>query len=173
MQPEHFDLASPVFLPVTEETCTALLGADAAKALVGLTDPELAAVLVIQNLAQAAQKDLTCAGAERILAKLLDWSVDTQAEGAATLLSEAQRLFDPRKLYFGFNALKTVNLRLLSAEKSRRGITCCLRVNGISATRSAICAATIPSASRWSRPGTASAGSARPRTSWCGPFAPT
>ena len=59
MQPEHFDLSSPVFLPVTEETCTALLGADAAKALVGLTDPELAAVLVIQNMAHAAQKELT------------------------------------------------------------------------------------------------------------------
>lgn len=117
MQPEHFDLSSPVFLPVTQETCTALLGADGAKALTGLSDPELAAVLVIQNLAQAAEKDLTCAGAERILTKLIDWAVDAPAGGAATLLSEAQRLFDPRKLYFGFNALKTVNLRLLSAEE--------------------------------------------------------
>jgi len=117
MQPEHFDLSSPVFLPVTDETCTGLLGTDGAKTLMGLTDPELAAVLVIQNLAQAAEKDLTCAGAERILAKLLDWAVDNRAEGAATLLSEAQRLFDPRKLYFGFNALKTVNLRLLSPEE--------------------------------------------------------
>ncbi|MBI6912112.1 AAA family ATPase [Pseudomonas palleroniana] len=117
MQPEHFDLSSPVFLPVTDETCAALLGAEGAKALVGLTDPELAAVLVIQNLAQATQKDLTCTGAERILAKLIGWAVDTQAEGAATLLSEAQRLFDPRKLYFGCNALKSINLRLLSAEE--------------------------------------------------------
>lgn len=117
MQPEHFDLASPVFLPVTDETCTALLGADGAKALVGLTDPELAAVLVIQNLAQTAEKDLTCAGAERVLTKLIDWAVDASPSGAATLLSEAQRLFDPRKLYFGFNALKNVNLRLLSAEE--------------------------------------------------------
>ncbi|MDQ0653044.1 AAA family ATPase [Pseudomonas cedrina] len=117
MQPEHFDLASPVFLPVTDETCTALLGEDGAKALVGLTDPELAAVLVIQNLAQAEEKDLTCAGAERILAKLIGWAVDTAPSGAATMLSEAERLFDPRKLYFGFNALKNVNLRLLSAEE--------------------------------------------------------
>lgn len=117
MQPEHFDLSSPVFLPVTDETCTALLGTDGAEALVGLTDPELAAVLVIQNLAQAAEKDLTCAGAERILEKLLGWAVDSPPSGAATLLSEAQRLFDPRKLYFGFNALKSVNLRLLSAEE--------------------------------------------------------
>jgi hypothetical protein len=117
MQPEHFNLSSPVFLPVTDETCTGLLGTDGAKTLMSLTDPELAAVLVIQNLAQAAEKDLTCAGAERILAKLLDWAVDNRAEGAATLLSEAQRLFDPRKLYFGFNALKTVNLRLLSPEE--------------------------------------------------------
>ncbi|WP_339436445.1 hypothetical protein [Pseudomonas sp. EL_65y_Pfl1_R32] len=117
MQPEHFDLSSPVFLPVTDETCTALLGTDGAEALVGLTDPELAAVLVIQNLAQAAEKDLTCAGAERILEKLLGWAVDSPPAVAAALLSEAQRLFDPRKLYFGFNALKSVNLRLLSAEE--------------------------------------------------------
>ncbi|WP_248731337.1 hypothetical protein [Pseudomonas sp. MWU13-2517] len=117
MQPEHFDLSSPVFLPVTAQTCTALLGAEGANVLLGLTDPELAAVLVIQNLAQAAEKDLTCTGAERILAKLIGWAVDTQAEGTATLLSEAQRLFDPRTLYFGFNALKSINLRLLSAEE--------------------------------------------------------
>lgn len=113
MQPEHFDLASPVFLPVTEDTCTALLAADGAQALAGLTDPELAAVLVIQHLAQAAEQDLTCTAAERILVKLIGWAVDSPA----ALLPEAQRLFDPRKLYFGFNALKTVNLRLLLAEE--------------------------------------------------------
>lgn len=117
MQPEHFDLSSPVFLPVSDETCTALLGVDGAKLLVNLTDPELAAVLVIQNLAQAEEKDLTCTAAERILAKLIGWAVDTASSSAAALLSEAQRLFDPRKLYFGFNALKRVNLRLLSAEE--------------------------------------------------------
>ena len=56
MQPEHFDLSSPVFLPVTDETCTGLLGADGAKTLMSLTDPELAAVLVIQNLARRRKK---------------------------------------------------------------------------------------------------------------------
>ncbi|MGH8449615.1 hypothetical protein [Pseudomonas sp.] len=117
MQPEHFDLTTPVFLPVTDETCTALLAAENADALAGLTDPELAALLVIQNLAQATEKDLTCTGAERILAKLIGWAVETPSPGTAALLSEARRLFDPRKLYFGFNALKTINLRLLSAEE--------------------------------------------------------
>ncbi len=117
MQPEHFDLSSPVFLPVTDEVCTALLGAEGANVLTSLTDPELAAVLVIQNLAQASEKDLTCSGAERILAKLIGWSVDVSASGAPTLLSEAQRLFDPRKLYFGLNVIKDLKLRLLLPEE--------------------------------------------------------
>ncbi len=117
MQPEHFDLSSPVLLPVTDETCAALLGAQGAEVLVGLTDPELAAVLVIQNLAQAAEKDLTGSATERVMAKLLDWAVDTQAPGTAALLPEAQRLFDPRKLYFGLNVIKSLNLRLLMAEE--------------------------------------------------------
>ncbi len=117
MQPEHFDLSSPVFLPVTEETCAALLGSESANVLAGLTDPELAAVLVIQNLAQAPEKELTCTGAERILAKLIGWAVDASTSSAPTLLSEAQRLFDPRKLYFGLNVIKDLKLRLLLAEE--------------------------------------------------------
>ncbi|QHF46311.1 hypothetical protein PspS35_21880 [Pseudomonas sp. S35] len=117
MQPEHFDLSSPVFLPVTSATCTVLLGEDGAKALAQLTDPELAAVLVIQNLAQAVEKDLTSSGAECILDKLIGWAIDAPLSSTAALLSEARRLFDPRKLYFGFNVLKSVNLRLLSAEE--------------------------------------------------------
>lgn len=117
MQPEHFDLSSPVFLPVTVEICTALLGVEGASVLARLTDPELAAVLVIQNLAQSSEKDMTSAGAERILAKLIDWAVDAPASSTAALLSEAQRLFDPRKLYFGLNVIKNLNLRLLLAEE--------------------------------------------------------
>ncbi len=117
MQPEHFDLSSPVFLPVTDEVCAALLGAESANVLTRLTDPELAAVLVIQNLAQASEKDLTCAGAERILAKLIGWSVDANTSSTPALLPEAQRLFDPRKLYFGLNVIKSLKLRLLLAEE--------------------------------------------------------
>lgn len=117
MQPEHFDLSSPVFLPITSETCTGLLGADGAKALAALTDPELAAVLVIQNLAQAAEKDLTSAAAERVLSKLISWAVDARHSAAVGLLSEAQRLFDPRKLYFGLNVVKSLNLRFLLADE--------------------------------------------------------
>jgi len=111
MQPEHSDLSIPVFLPVTAQTCERLKD-EGAIALDPLTDPELAAVLVIQNLAQAAQKELTSDASEKVLARLLAWSVDT-ARPANNLLSEARRLFDPRKLYFGLHALKNLNLRLL------------------------------------------------------------
>lgn len=116
MQPEHLDLATPVFLPVTADTCEGLK-ADGAKALDALTDAELAAVLVIQNLAQASEKDLTCEAAEKILARLIGWSVDSRS----SLLSEARRLFDPRKLYFGLDAIKHLNLRLLLAEEVSAG----------------------------------------------------
>jgi hypothetical protein len=118
MQPEHFDLSTPVFLPVTHDACTALLQADGEKTLVSLTEPELAAILVIQNLAQASEKDLTASAAEKTLAKLMDWAVDARGTGStAGLLSEAQRLFDPRKLYFGLNAIKGLNLRFLMADE--------------------------------------------------------
>lgn len=117
MHPEHFDLSSPVFLPVTDETCAGLLLADGAKALGVLTDPELAAVLVIQNLAQAAEKDLNAGAAEIVLSKLIAWAVDSRQSAAVGLLSEAQRLFDPRKLYFGLNVIKSLNLRFLLADE--------------------------------------------------------
>jgi hypothetical protein len=117
MHPEHFDLSSPVFLPIADEICAGLLLADGSKALGVLTDPELAAVLVIQNLAQAAEKDLNAGAAERVLAKLIAWAVDSRQSAAVGLLSEAQRLFDPRKLYFGLNAIKSLNLRFLFADE--------------------------------------------------------
>ncbi|SNY21278.1 hypothetical protein SAMN05660659_02009 [Pseudomonas sp. LAMO17WK12:I6] len=113
MHPEHHDLSTAVYLPVTDETCASLLQPDGAKTLGELTDAQLAAVLVIQNLAQATEKDLTAAAAEKVLARLIAWAVD----GGAGLLSEAQRLFDPRQLYFGLNAIRGLNLRLLLAEE--------------------------------------------------------
>ncbi|WP_439870090.1 hypothetical protein ACTACT_04845 [Pseudomonas syringae] len=117
MRPEHFDLSSPVFLPITHETCEGLLLADGTKALGVLTDPELAAMLVIQNLAQAAEKDLNAGAAEKVLSKLIAWAVDSRQSAAIGLLSEAQRLFDPRKLYFGLNVIKNLNLRFLLADE--------------------------------------------------------
>ncbi|MHA3738947.1 hypothetical protein ACXR0M_25190 [Pseudomonas sp. Eth.TT006] len=113
MHPEHHDLSTAVYLPVTDETCASLLQPEGAKVLGELTDAQLAAVLVIQNLAQAAARDLNAAAAEKVLARLLAWAVD----GRVGLLSEAQRLFDPRQLYFGLNALRGLNLRLLLAEE--------------------------------------------------------
>ncbi|MEG1040182.1 MAG: hypothetical protein RSE94_09755 [Pseudomonas sp.] len=117
MHPEHVDLSSPMFLPITEEVCAGLLAVEGAQALSDLSDPELAALLVIQNLAQAAEKDLNADAVEKILARLIAWAVDAQHSAAVGLLSEAQRLFDPRKLYFGLNALKSVNVRFLLAEE--------------------------------------------------------
>ena len=81
MHPEHFDLASPVFLPITFETAKGVLEAADAKALVTLTDPELAALLVIQNLAQVAEAELTALAAEKVLAKLIGWAVDNRQAG--------------------------------------------------------------------------------------------
>ena len=45
MHPEHHDLSTAVYLPVTDETCASLLQPDGAKTLGELTDAQLAAVL--------------------------------------------------------------------------------------------------------------------------------
>jgi len=116
MHPEHFELSQPLFLPVTDETCASLLGADGARVLTTLTNTELAAVLVIQNLAVAAETELTAHASERILAKLIAWAADAQHSAPSGLLSEAQRLFDQRKLYFGRKVMKALNLRFLLAD---------------------------------------------------------
>ncbi|MBN0735241.1 hypothetical protein JTM20_40210, partial [Pseudomonas aeruginosa] len=88
MHPEHFDLSSSPFLPVATETCLSLLGANGAKSLTDLTDPELAAILVIQNLASEAAEQLTSHWVESVLAKLIAWAVDTRKTEAPGLLSE-------------------------------------------------------------------------------------
>lgn len=116
MQPEHFDLSTPLFLPITEEACIGLLEASS-DALDVLTDPELAALLVIQNLVQSDEKSLTPAAAERVLTKLLDWSVEHSSPANPRLLSEAKRLFEPSKLYFGIEAIKKSKLRFLMADE--------------------------------------------------------
>jgi hypothetical protein len=117
MYPEHFNLSSLLYLPVTGETCAKLLGVDGANVLATLTDAELAAILVIQHLSGAAEEDLTPNAAERILGKLIAWAVDTQHLAATGLLSEAQRLFDPRKLYSGGKVAKRLNLRFLRSDE--------------------------------------------------------
>lgn len=117
MHSEHFNLSSPVFLPITEHTCAGLLGSEGFDALVALSEPQLAAVLVIQNLAQVPESDLSANGAEKVLAKLIDWAVDARHSASVSLLSEAQRLFDQRKLYFGLNVVKSLKLRFLLEEE--------------------------------------------------------
>ncbi|MCQ3034341.1 AAA family ATPase [Pseudomonas syringae] len=117
MQPEHFDLSTPVFLPITDETCAKLLVSNGTETLVDLTVPELAAVLVIQNLAQTTETDHSADTAEKILAKLIAWAVDAQHTTAVGLLSEAQRLFDMGKLSLGLKSIRKLNLRFLLDEE--------------------------------------------------------
>lgn len=117
MHPEHFDLSSPMFLPITGDTCASLLVADGAEVLTTLTNPELAAILVIQNLAGAPEEQLTSNSAESVLAKLIAWAVDAQHSATSGLLSEAQRLFDPTKFYSGCKVVKRLNLRFLLADE--------------------------------------------------------
>ncbi|WP_122469225.1 hypothetical protein [Pseudomonas viridiflava] len=117
MHPEHFDLASPMFLPITDEMCEKLLATNGATALTSLSDPELATVLVIQNLVQANEKDITSDSIEKILARIIAWSVDHKNSTNPSLLSEAQRLFDQRKLYFGLKIVKQLKLTFLMADE--------------------------------------------------------
>ncbi len=117
MRPEHFDLSSPLFLPVASETCASLLNANGVDVLVTLSDAELAAVLVVQHLSVAEKKDLTPSSIERILGKLIAWAVDTQHLVPRGLLSEAQRLFDPEKLRSGGKVAKRLSLRFLSSDE--------------------------------------------------------
>lgn len=116
MQPEHFDFSCPVYLPVTAEVCQGLLHAQGVPALDALSDPELAALLVIQNLAQG-QGGVDALAAQKVLGRLLAWAVDGPHSAGVGLLSEARRLFDARKLYFGLEVLKGSRLRLLDSEQ--------------------------------------------------------
>jgi hypothetical protein len=115
MQPEHFDFSRPVYLPICAEVCQGLLQAEGAPALDALCEPELAALLVIQNLAQGGKVDAQAA--EKVLGRLLAWAVDGRHSAQVSLLSEARRLFDARKLYFGLEVIKGSGLRLLGAEE--------------------------------------------------------
>ena len=118
MPPEHFDFSCPVYLPVTAEVCQGLLQAEGVPALEALSEPELAALLVIQNLAQGGAK-VDALAAEKVLGRLLAWAVDGPHSADVGLLSEARRLFDARKLYFGLEVIKGSRLRLLDAEQVR------------------------------------------------------
>lgn len=52
-----------------------------------------------------------------MLGRLLAWAVDGPHSANVGLLSEARRLFDARKLYFGLEVIKGSRLRLLDAEQ--------------------------------------------------------
>lgn len=116
MQPEHLDLGASLFLPLANETCEILLSAEGAQALIRLTNPELAAVLVIQHLAANPEKS-TPYSIEKILAKLIAWSTDLKKPATSSLPSEAQRLFNQKKLHAGLNNLKNIKTALLTKEE--------------------------------------------------------
>lgn len=113
MRPEHFDLSSSLFLPVAGETCASLLGADGAKLLTTLTDPELAAILVIQNLGVATEEQLTLHWTETVLARLISWAIEARKSETSGLLPEAQRLFEPIKFYDGCKVANRLDLQFL------------------------------------------------------------
>lgn len=115
MHPEHFDLSSPPFLPITDDTCTGLLGDAAQAVLAGLSTPELAAVLVLNHLPKATEAERTGDAVERVLEKLIAWSLKPR-HANATLLSEALRLFDPPTFAHGLEMARHLKLRFLSAE---------------------------------------------------------
>ncbi|MDF9620221.1 hypothetical protein P5705_21445 [Pseudomonas entomophila] len=112
MQPEHFDFASPIYLPVTAETCEGVLQGEVA--LESLSGPELAAILVIQKLPMTGGK-VDHVKAEVFLGKLIAWDVDGKHSENVSLLSEARRLYDARKLYFGLDVLKASRVRFLES----------------------------------------------------------
>lgn len=116
MRPEHLDLSTPLFLPIAEEVCRGLLE-KSSDALGTLSDPELAALLVIQNLVQVKEMDLAPSAVERILVKLLDWAVGVSGPSSMKLLPEARRLFDQNKLYFGIKVMERSKLRFLMVEE--------------------------------------------------------
>ena len=112
MQPEHFDFSSPIYLPITAEACEGVLQGQLA--LDTLSGPELAALMVIQNLPMAGGK-VDHVKAEVLLGKLIAWEVDGKHRKSVSALSEARRLFDARKLYFGLEALKASRVRFLDS----------------------------------------------------------
>lgn len=115
MQPEHYDFAGAAFLPISLDVCQGLL--EDAAGLDTLGDPQLAALLVIQNLPQAREQVLDPSAAERMLAKLLQWSVHGPRSPGVSLASEARRVFDAHQLYFGLELLKGSRLHLLDADE--------------------------------------------------------
>lgn len=115
MHPEHFDLSSPLFLPITDDTCASLLSDAAQAVLAGLSTPELAAVLTLNHLPKATEAERTGDAVERVLEKLIAWSLDPR-HANATLLSEALRLFDPPTFAHGLEVARHLKLRFLSAE---------------------------------------------------------
>jgi hypothetical protein len=116
MHPEHFDLSSPLFLPVTEDTCAALAGDEAHARLATLSVAELAAVLALQHLPQVPEQGRTCDAIERVLNRLVAWG-NGPRPSASTLLSEAQRLFNPHRFGAGLEMARQLKARFLSAEE--------------------------------------------------------
>lgn len=110
MQPEHFNFSSPIYLPITAETCEGVL--DGRVLLDSLSGPELAALMVIQQLPTLGDK-VDHVKAEVILGKLIAWDVERRRSGGGTLLAEVHRLYDAGKLYYGLDAIKTAKIRFL------------------------------------------------------------
>ncbi|TMU66284.1 hypothetical protein FGA82_31220 [Pseudomonas fluorescens] len=114
MRPEHCDLDTPLFLPVSEETITAIIAHDQPMLLDNLSSPELAAILVIQNIPSLDETVNPRNASETILKKLIAWELENKANtNNQRLLSETKRLFKKNELINGYKNLAKSKISLL------------------------------------------------------------
>jgi hypothetical protein len=114
MRSEHYDFSNPLFLPISAEVFERLLASGESEVLEQLSDAELAAVLVIQNLESCNSDQSRAFASEQILAKLIHWGNESQYKPSeVSLLAEALRLFDVGKLRSGSRLLHGENIELL------------------------------------------------------------
>lgn len=114
MQPEHYNFDSALYLPVSEDTIRRVIESGNNFSLDLLSNAELAAILVLQNLPEIYQSNKNHAS-ENILKKLISWGNDpTSLQDNRRLLSETKRLLDITKLSQGINLLPKSKIELLT-----------------------------------------------------------
>jgi len=114
MQPEHYYFDNALYLPVSEKTVSRLISSGEDSILDTLSNAELSAILVIQNLTEI-YKTRKNHDSEKILKKLIAWGNESVSnENTKRLLSETRRLLDLPKLNSGLSILSQANIELLS-----------------------------------------------------------
>ncbi|MHC8402666.1 hypothetical protein ACYZTX_25265 [Pseudomonas sp. MDT1-17] len=114
MQPEHYDFDNALYLPVSEKTVNRLIASGENSILDTLSNAELSAILVIQNLTEIYKNSKNHAS-EQILKKLIAWGNESASKkNTKRLLSETRRLLDLPKLKNGLSILSQAKIELLS-----------------------------------------------------------